>query len=257
MPSVRAWAPRRRASAAASASRSPVDATRSILTATIKIVRQTKYIESLLPALRRGAPDAVADGAAPPGPAGLRYPERSGTEGRPLAFGFYNRLSASRRRVYEHSDRLPAPRLPQATFVPLAAALRSALESERPAAVGSAAQVLADALVTALALPPVRIVVRRTRPERGGAEYHGYYEGAEGGVSATITLWMFTARRRQVVAFRTFLRTLVHELCHHLDFEGFALEESFHTEGFYAREASLFRDIVGERLGTSPRRQRA
>ena len=57
---------------------------------------------------------------------------------------------------------------------------------------------------------------------------------------------MYTARRRQVVAYRTFLRTLVHELCHHLDFEGFRLAESFHTEGFYKRESALFRAIVGE-----------
>ena len=35
------------------------------------------------------------------------------------------------------------------------------------------------------------------------------------------------------------IRTLVHELCHHLDYELFALEETFHTEGFYKRESSL------------------
>ncbi|MBK8019762.1 MAG: SprT-like domain-containing protein [Betaproteobacteria bacterium] len=33
---------------------------------------------------------------------------------------------------------------------------------------------------------------------------------------------------------RTFLRTLLHELCHHLDYEMFRLEETFHTEGFQA-----------------------
>jgi hypothetical protein len=31
----------------------------------------------------------------------------------------------------------------------------------------------------------------------------------------------------------------VHELCHHLDYELFAFEETFHTEGFYKRESSL------------------
>ena len=45
-------------------------------------------------------------------------------------------------------------------------------------------------------------------------------------------------RSAQVVAFRTFLRTLIHELCHHLDYELFLLEETFHTEGFYKRESS-------------------
>ncbi|MGH8128914.1 MAG: hypothetical protein ACRETC_11255 [Gammaproteobacteria bacterium] len=92
----------------------------------------------------------------------------------------------------------------------------------------------------------MRISVRRRRPERGGSEYHGYYEGGEDGKAARITLWMYTARRQQIVAYRTFLRTLVHELCHHLDFEGFRLNESFHTEGFYKRESMLYRGIVGE-----------
>jgi hypothetical protein len=55
---------------------------------------------------------------------------------------------------------------------------------------------------------------------------------------------MRTAQRAQVVAFRTFLRTLLHELGHHLDYELFELEETFHTEGFYKRESSLFNQLV-------------
>ena len=50
---------------------------------------------------------------------------------------------------------------------------------------------------------------------------------------------MRTARRQQVVAFRSFLRTLVHEVGHHLDYEMYELEEPFHTEGFYKRESTL------------------
>ena len=55
---------------------------------------------------------------------------------------------------------------------------------------------------------------------------------------------MRTAKRGQVVAFRTFLRTLLHEVCHHLDYTYFQLRESYHTEGFFQRESSLFRVIV-------------
>jgi len=139
--------------------------------------------------------------------------------------------------------------LPGDTFRPLAASLREALESGRQPAVRAASQKIADAFSAALRLPPVRVTVRRNRPERGGSEYHGYYEGGEDAGPARITVWMYTARRRQVVAFRTFLRTLVHELAHHLDFEGFRLEESFHTQRFYERESRLFRDIVGEPAG--------
>jgi hypothetical protein len=50
----------------------------------------------------------------------------------------------------------------------------------------------------------------------------------------------------QVVKFRTFLRTLLHEVAHHLDYELYGLEETFHTEGFYARESSLMRVLLGE-----------
>ena len=57
---------------------------------------------------------------------------------------------------------------------------------------------------------------------------------------------MRTAARRQVVAFKTFLRTLSHELCHHLDYELFTMPETFHTEGFYKRESSLANALLRE-----------
>ena len=55
---------------------------------------------------------------------------------------------------------------------------------------------------------------------------------------------MRTAQRQQVVAFRSFLRTLVHEIGHHLDYELFELAETFHTEGFYKRESTLANALI-------------
>jgi hypothetical protein len=55
---------------------------------------------------------------------------------------------------------------------------------------------------------------------------------------------MRTAKQKRVVAFKTFLRTLLHELCHHLDYELLKLPDSFHTDGFYKRESSLFHQLV-------------
>ena len=69
---------------------------------------------------------------------------------------------------------------------------------------------------------------------------------------AQVTVWMRTAQRRRVVAFRTFLRTLLHELCHHLDYELLGLEDSFHTQGFYKRESSLFHQLVTNRPPHAP-----
>ena len=50
--------------------------------------------------------------------------------------------------------------------------------------------------------------------------------------------------RARVVAFRTFVRTLLHELMHHVDLEGLRLPTSFHTEGFFKRESSVFHQLV-------------
>ena len=78
-------------------------------------------------------------------------------------------------------------------------------------------------------------------------ELHGLYVPEPGeGEPPAIRVWMRTARKARVVAFRTFLRTLLHELLHHLDYEVLELGDSFHTEGFFRRESSLFRQLVPE-----------
>ena len=93
-------------------------------------------------------------------------------------------------------------------------------------------------------LPPIRVRVLAKRPSSDYGELHGLYEPEEGRVPARVTVWMRTAQRQQVVAFRSFLRTLVHEIGHHLDYEMYKLEETFHTDGFYKRESSLFYQLV-------------
>ena len=62
---------------------------------------------------------------------------------------------------------------------------------------------------------------------------------------------MRTHANEQVVAFRTFLRTLLHEVLHHLDYVHFHLPESFHTEGFFKRESSLVRQLLGPGAASS------
>lgn len=101
------------------------------------------------------------------------------------------------------------------------------------------AQTLASTLNSRLQIPGVRIEVLEKRPSNNWGELHGLYTPAEGNGPPKVTLWMRTAKRQQIVAFRTFLRTLVHELCHHFDYELLHLQESFHTEGFYKRESSV------------------
>ena len=157
-----------------------------------------------------------------------------------MRFAYYDRLSAARKRIYRQSDAIEAVGLPRNLAAgAMIARLRAALACENRAAVQDACQRLIDALVDGYKVPPIRIRVLAQRPSGDYGELHGLYEPEEGKTKARITVWMRTASRKQVVAFKTFLRTLVHELGHHLDYELFALEETFHTEGFYKRESSL------------------
>jgi hypothetical protein len=96
------------------------------------------------------------------------------------------------------------------------------------------------------------VEVLAVRPSAEWGELHGLYTASESG-PARIQVWMRTARHRRVVAFRTFLRTLLHEVGHHLDYELLHLPDSLHTEGFFRRESSLFRQLVGEQ---APRERR-
>jgi len=55
-----------------------------------------------------------------------------------------------------------------------------------------------------------------------------------------IRVWMKTAVRKEITSYGTFLSTLCHEFCHHLDFQRFGFLDSCHTRGFYARAAVLY-----------------
>ena len=98
--------------------------------------------------------------------------------------------------------------------------------------------------------PGARVLAQRPADDYG--ELHGLYEPEDGKTRARITVWMRTARRRQVVAFKSFLRTVCHEICHHLDYELFALEETFHTEGFYRRESALANALLASEAAAPP-----
>jgi hypothetical protein len=162
-----------------------------------------------------------------------------------MVFSYYNRLNAAQKRVYRRSDEIHAVPLPNATGLrPLLSGLLSALEREDRMKAEDLCRKLAAGIAAGLKTPPVRVNVLAARPHASWGELHGLYEPAQGRASAVISVWMRTAQRRQVVAFRSFLRTLLHEICHHLDYELFRLPESFHTEGFYKREASLFHQLV-------------
>jgi hypothetical protein len=167
-----------------------------------------------------------------------------------LAFDYYKKLSAADRRIYKRSDHIVEVRLPNAERLrkAVSAIERAMLEAKRPA-VELAASDLCTGIARALGAPPVRVKVLAKRPRQAGGELHGLYTLSDDG-RALIEIWMRTAAHKRVVAFRTFLRTLLHEVCHHLDFTIFGLAESFHTEGFFRRESSLFRQLAPARAAS-------
>ena len=162
-----------------------------------------------------------------------------------MVFDYYNRLSAKKQSVYRQSDAITAIRLPDPQPLrPVAQSLVAALKSEDRGTVQSLSQQIADGIIAQLKVPPLRIQVLAVRPSDDWGELHGLYLPEEDGKTAKIQLWMRTAKQKRVVAYKSFLRTLLHELCHHLDYELYRFPETFHTEGFYSRESSLLHQLA-------------
>jgi len=161
-----------------------------------------------------------------------------------MAFAYYDRLSSRNKAIYRRSDEVTTVDLPHPDLLhPLVGGLEESLAREDRRAVERGASRLSRGLLQMLELSPITVQVLAVRPSSSEGELHGLYTREEG-EPTRIQLWMRTARHKRVVAFRTFLRTLLHELGHHLDYELLKLADSFHTEGFFQRESSLFRQIV-------------
>jgi hypothetical protein len=169
-----------------------------------------------------------------------------------MPFSYYRNLSRAQQAIYRKSDSITEVRLPKpAELHPLVASLETALASENRAATQAASERLIRGLTDKMGLRTVRVEVLAARPHAGWGELHGLYTATRG-QTPKIQLWMRTAKQKRVVAFRTYLRTLLHEVGHHIDYALLDLADSFHTEGFYKRESSLFHQLVLERTVTMP-----
>lgn len=92
--------------------------------------------------------------------------------------------------------------------------------------------------------PQLRVLAARplrVREGGWGSELFGDYDPH----SKFIRVWMRTAVRKQATSFGTFLATLCHEFCHHLDMERLGFQDSPHTRGFYERAAVLYHHALG------------
>jgi hypothetical protein len=114
---------------------------------------------------------------------------------------------------------------------------------------GAIQEACAEFLATAaefykVPFPEVRVLAARPlRIREGGwaSELFGDYSPE----TMRIRIWTRTAVRKQVTSFGTFLSTLCHEFCHHLDCRSLAFRNSPHTRGFYERTAALYHHARG------------
>lgn len=161
---------------------------------------------------------------------------------------FRHRLNRSQQREYDRSNRVTAvplrvsPRLCRAVEL-----LESSLSSGDRQRSQLLSQAVCDEICAALRVASARVLVEGVRRSNSRGELHGLFSSGPAH-GDRIQVWMFTAKRRQVVAFKTFLRTLVHEICHHLDYAALGLRDSLHTDGFFQRESSLVRQLLAALL---------
>jgi hypothetical protein len=151
-------------------------------------------------------------------------------------------------REFLESDRIKSIDLPQSgDLLNIAKRLETAMKSERiPDVRNACAEFLATA-ADFYKVPKCGIRVLAARPlrvrESWTTELFGDYQPE----TMLIRVWMRTAVRKEVTSFGTFLSTLCHEFCHHLDFRRFEFADSWHTRGFYERAAALYHLARGTR----------
>jgi hypothetical protein len=157
---------------------------------------------------------------------------------------FFYRLSPAAQRTYLCSDAIETFGLvPSPEALQMTAALMTTMAEGRQAAAGIIARQLADELCRLLQVRPIDIEVRGVRPHNARGELHGIFYPTR---PPKIVLWMRTARRHQPVKPKTFVRTLLHEVGHYLDYALLGLGDSYHNSGFFKRESSLVRALLPE-----------
>jgi len=91
-------------------------------------------------------------------------------------------------------------------------------------------------------VPTCGIRVLAARPLRVRGHLATELFGDHNPQTMLIRVWTKTAVRKEIMSYGTFLSTLCHEFCHHLDCHKFGFADSWHTRGFYERAAALYHD---------------
>lgn len=175
-----------------------------------------------------------------------------------MSVDYFTSLSKKQQSAYRASDAAGEIVLPASAYEGLATktsrlrrTMVMAAQGLHPSelhAVESASRDLIRGVCEALKVSVPEVRVHEVRPRGAYGELHGLYtrwthRQGPGEDKSRIEVWMKTAIGESVVAFKTFLRTLCHELVHHLDYALLKLEDSLHTEGFFRRESGLVRQL--------------
>lgn len=161
-----------------------------------------------------------------------------------MPFPYYDNLSAAKKRIYRKSDAIESIPVKNPDRIhPVVIKLKKSLEENKRREVARHASELCRQVCKGFDTEALIVKISSKRPSSVTEELHGLYVWEEG-ETPVLTVWMKTAVKGQVVAFKSFIRTVLHELCHHLDYTHFDLDDSFHTEGFFKRESSLYKQIV-------------
>ena len=147
------------------------------------------------------------------------------------------------------SDRIRTLDLPQDSCLPsITKSIESAMKAGQNAGVRRACAEFLDAISRFYTVPACGIHVLAARPLRVREHWTSELFGDYSPETMLIRVWMRTAVRKEVTSFGTFLSTLCHEFCHHLDYQKFGFHDSWHTRGFYERAAALYHHARGTPL---------
>jgi hypothetical protein len=147
---------------------------------------------------------------------------------------------------FRESDRMTTLDLPENDG--LAAIARSIETAIRVGQTANVSRACADFVRTASHFYEVkdcRVRVLAARPLKMREQWTMELFGDYAPETMVIRVWMRTAVRKEITSFGTFLSTLCHEFCHHLDFKKFNFADSWHTRGFYERAAVLYHHARG------------
>jgi hypothetical protein len=153
--------------------------------------------------------------------------------------------------AFRESDRVHTLALPPgAGLLTLTQSIESGMKTGKTQEVRVGCEQFLELLSRFYQVSPCNVRVLASRPLRIRENWSSELFGDYNPPTLAIRVWMRTAVKKDITSFGTFLSTLCHEYCHHLDFQHFKFPDSWHTRGFYERAAALYHYA----RGTPPKR---